>query len=72
VQVFAQDGDRVAEGDAILELSSMKLFYAVNAPCAGTLTGLSVAPGDQVSSGEVLCDVILNAEDTAAATASAA
>ena len=71
VQVFAQDGDRVSEGDAILELSSMKLFYAVNAPCAGTLTGLSAAPGDQVSSGEVLCDVVVDTEDTAAPASAA-
>ena len=68
--MFAQDGDKIAEGDAILELSSMKLFYAVNAPCTGILSGLRVKPGDQVASSQVLCDVI--AETDGAQPASAA
>lgn len=68
-QVFAQDGDKVVQGDAILELSSMKLFYAVDAPCSGVLSGLRVAPGDQVGSGEVLCDVIAEADSAAPAAA---
>ena len=68
-QVFAQDGDKIAEGDAILELSSMKLFYAIEAPCSGVLSGLRVAPGDQVGSGEVLCNVVAEADGTAPATA---
>ncbi len=63
-QVFAQNGDKVAEGDAILELSSMKLFYAVNAPCSGVLSGLRVKPGDQVASSQVLCDVIAETDGT--------
>ena len=68
-QVFAQDGEKVAEGDAILEVSSMKLFYAIDAPCSGVLSGLRVAPGDQVGSGEVLCDVVAEADSAAPATA---
>ena len=65
LQVFAKDGDTVAEGDAILELSSMKLFYAVNAPCSGVLSGLRVAPGDKVGSGQVLFDVVAKTESAA-------
>ncbi len=61
----------MTEGDAILELTSMKLFYAVNAPCDGTLSGLSVAPGDQVSSSEVLCEVIQDSVDSAAPASAA-
>ena len=68
-QVFAQDGDKVAEGDAILELSSMKLFYAVNAPCGGVLSGLRVKPGDQIGSSQVLCDVISETDSAQPASA---
>jgi biotin carboxyl carrier protein len=35
----------------------MKMENEVHAPAAGTVSGLTVAPGDQVRAGDVLCVV---------------
>lgn len=48
-------GDQVAEGDLIMILESMKMEIPVEAPVAGTLSAINVAPEDSVEEDEVLC-----------------
>ena len=49
-----QTGDRVAAGDTILIVESMKMEIPIDAPAAGTLRELLVAEGEGVSEGQVL------------------
>ena len=56
-KVAVGDGDTVEPGELILVLEAMKMEHAVTAPAAGTISGLTVAPGDTVSGGDVLCRV---------------
>jgi biotin carboxyl carrier protein len=48
-------GDSVAEGEIIMILESMKMEIPVEAPVAGTLAGLNVAPEESVEEDQVLC-----------------
>jgi len=50
-------GETVAEGEAVLVLEAMKMEMPVNAPCAGTVTEILVAKGDQVGAGQTLATV---------------
>ena len=47
-------GDRVAVGDAVVLLESMKMEIPVTAPLDGTVTELRVAPEDKVQEGDVV------------------
>ncbi len=53
-QVVAGVGERVAAGDAILILESMKMEIPVEAPRAGVVRELRVAEGQTVQEGEVV------------------
>ena len=53
-QITTKPGDRVAAGDAVIVLESMKMEIPVEAPCAGTLTEIRVAEGDAVEEGAIL------------------
>lgn len=46
--VLVADGDRVAEGDAVVAIEAMKMEHRVTAPVAG-IVRLAVAQGEQVS-----------------------
>ena len=48
-------GDNVAEGDLIMILESMKMEIPVEAPVAGTLVEIKVAPEDSVEEDQILC-----------------
>lgn len=48
-------GDQVADGDIIMILESMKMEIPVEAPCAGTIVALSVAPDESVEEDQILC-----------------
>ena len=52
-----QNGDRVAKGETILIIESMKMEIPLDAPAAGTLRELLVAEGESVSEGQVLAIV---------------
>lgn len=52
-----QAGDRVAVGETILIVESMKMEIPIDAPAAGTLRELLVAEGEGVSEGQVLAVV---------------
>ena len=53
-QVPVEVGQRVATGDTIAILESMKMEIPVEAPVAGTVAELRVAPDDQVNEGDVI------------------
>ena len=48
-------GDAVEQGDLIMILESMKMEIPVEAPVAGRLAEISVAPEDSVDEDQVLC-----------------
>jgi biotin carboxyl carrier protein len=53
-QVVAQAGSRVAAGDPILILESMKMEIPVEAPRAGVVRTIPVAEGQTVQEGDVV------------------
>ncbi len=53
-QVVASEGDRVADGDTLVILESMKMEIPVLAESEGTLTKLAVAEGDVVQEGDLI------------------
>ncbi len=50
-------GDKVAEGDTIMIIESMKMEIPVIAEEAGTLSEIRVKPGDPVAEGDVVAIV---------------
>ncbi|MEV6151145.1 biotin carboxylase N-terminal domain-containing protein [Nonomuraea sp. NPDC052129] len=56
-KIVAADGDTVAEGDAIVVLEAMKMEQPLTAHKAGTVTGLSAAVGQTVTSGATICEI---------------
>ena len=63
--VNVADGDRVAEGDVLIVLESMKMELSITAPYAGTVAGLELATGDRVALKQPLVAVIPDPEETA-------
>jgi acetyl-CoA/propionyl-CoA carboxylase biotin carboxyl carrier protein len=57
VKVAVEDGQQVAEGDAIVVLEAMKMEQPIKAHRAGTVTGLTAEVGDSVTSGAVICEL---------------
>ena len=53
-QLSVGAGAKVAAGDRLLVLESMKMEIAVNAPAAGTVARILVSPGALVSAGHLL------------------
>jgi acetyl-CoA carboxylase biotin carboxyl carrier protein len=53
-QVVAKAGDRVAAGDPILILESMKMEIPVEAPRAGVVQAVRVSEGETVQEGDIL------------------
>tara|TARA_B100001123_G_C14739901_1_gene800499 strand:+ start:189 stop:410 length:222 start_codon:yes stop_codon:yes gene_type:complete len=56
-KVLLEVGAKVAEGDVIMILESMKMEIPVESPIAGTLAELKVSPEDQVEEDQVLAVV---------------
>jgi biotin carboxyl carrier protein len=52
--VVAQVGDAVVPGDTLVVLESMKMEIPVVVEAAGTVSEISVTPGDVVREGDVL------------------
>lgn len=57
VKIAVDNGDEVAEGDLVLVLEAMKMEQPLTAHKSGTVSGLSVSPGDTVSAGAVLATI---------------
>lgn len=53
-QVTAKRGDRVAAGDAVIVLESMKMEIPVEAPRAGTVQEIKVREGQTVQEGDTV------------------
>ena len=62
-QVAARPGDRVARGDKLVSLEAMKMETILTAPHDGTVAGLYVNVGAQVTAGQVVAAVLPD-EDT--------
>ncbi|HET7385531.1 MAG TPA: biotin/lipoyl-binding carrier protein [Nocardioidaceae bacterium] len=54
MQVGVEPGDRVAAGDTVVLLESMKMEIPVLAERAGTVSAVKVGTGDVVQEGDVL------------------
>jgi acetyl-CoA/propionyl-CoA carboxylase biotin carboxyl carrier protein len=57
VKVAVEDGATVEAGDLVVVLEAMKMEQPLNAHKSGTVTGLSAAVGEVVTSGAALCDI---------------
>jgi biotin carboxyl carrier protein len=53
-KVLLATGARVAQGDVIIILESMKMEIPVEAPCDGVLVEICVAPEEQVDEDQIL------------------
>ena len=54
VEVFVAVGDKIAEGDPLLEVETDKAVTAIPSPYTGTVSEVRVAAGDAVHVGDVL------------------
>ncbi len=57
VKVSVVEGDQVSEGDLVIVLEAMKMEQPITAHRSGVIANLQAAPGDPVSSGQVLCEI---------------
>ncbi|MEV0617201.1 biotin carboxylase N-terminal domain-containing protein [Nonomuraea sp. NPDC050404] len=57
VKVVAADGDAVNEGDTVVVLEAMKMEQPLAAHKSGTITGLTAAVGQTVTSGATICEI---------------
>jgi acetyl-CoA/propionyl-CoA carboxylase biotin carboxyl carrier protein len=57
VKVAVEDGATVEAGDLVVVLEAMKMEQPINAHKAGTVTGLSAAVGETVTSGAAICEI---------------
>ena len=57
LSVEAQEGQRLAEGDMVVLLESMKMEIPVLTETSGTLTKIAVAKGDVVQAGDLIAVV---------------
>ena len=53
-QLKAKPGDKVADGDTLLVIESMKMEIPIESPIAGVLRRIDVAEGDSVNEGQIL------------------
>ncbi|MEO5711093.1 MAG: biotin/lipoyl-binding carrier protein [Nocardioidaceae bacterium] len=59
LKVGVAPGERIAVGDAVVLLESMKMEIPVLAEHAGTVAAVKVGPGDVVQEGDVLLTIDL-------------
>jgi acetyl-CoA/propionyl-CoA carboxylase, biotin carboxylase, biotin carboxyl carrier protein len=57
VKIVAADGEHVEAGDTVVVLEAMKMEQPLTAHKAGAVTGLSVAVGQTVPAGAVICQL---------------
>jgi acetyl-CoA/propionyl-CoA carboxylase biotin carboxyl carrier protein len=57
VKVLVATGAKVETGEPLVVLEAMKMETAISAPRAGTVAGLSVAPGDTAAAGQVIATI---------------
>ena len=64
VQILAQNGATVTEGDTLLILEAMKMEHRIRADRSGIVEGLDVEVGDQVAGDQLLAVVGTEAQET--------
>jgi acetyl-CoA/propionyl-CoA carboxylase, biotin carboxylase, biotin carboxyl carrier protein len=57
VKIVAADGEHVEAGDTVVVLEAMKMEQPLTAHKGGTVTGLSIAVGQTVPAGAVICQL---------------
>jgi len=57
IEVSVEVGAKVADGDAVVLLESMKMEIPVIAEHGGVVRAIKVAPGDVVQEGDVLVEL---------------
>ena len=57
VKVVVEEGQEVAEGDAVVVIEAMKMEQPLKAHKAGTVTGLQAEVGATVTNGAVICEL---------------
>ncbi|TQL66453.1 biotin-dependent enzyme [Nocardioides albertanoniae] len=57
INVGVQPGDKIAVGDTVMLLESMKMEIPVLAETPGTVVAVKVASGDVVQEGDVLVEL---------------
>ena len=57
LRVLVQEGDSVAEGDALLVLEALKMEIEVKAPSAGRVTYIAVVADRRVETGDLLVTI---------------
>ena len=57
VKVAVEEGQEVAEGDAVVVIEAMKMEQPINAHKSGTITNLQAEVGATVNNGAVLADI---------------
>jgi biotin carboxyl carrier protein len=58
LSVAVSPADRVAAGDTVVLLESMKMEIPVLVEAPGTVRAIKVAPGDVVQEGDVLVEIV--------------
>ena len=66
-QVAVRPGTRVAQGDKLISVEAMKMETVLTAPHDGTVAGVYVAGGAQVTAGQVLAAVLPDGDAEGAA-----
>jgi len=57
VAVLVKPGDKVAAGQPIMTLEAMKMEHVHTASIAGTISGIDVAEGEQVTTGKIVVEI---------------
>jgi len=57
LSLLVKEGDRINEGQTILELENEKAVAPIPAPAAGTVTKIRVKEGDKISVGQVILSI---------------
>jgi biotin carboxyl carrier protein len=60
LSVAVDTGDRVAAGDVVVVLESMKMEIPVIAEEDGTVRSVKIAPADVVQDGDVMLELVLD------------
>src|SRR5438477_7397706 len=66
------EGDVVVKGDPLLEVETDKVTVEIEAPAAGTLSGISAAEGEDVPVGQAIAVVLAEGESPSANDAAVA
>jgi acetyl-CoA carboxylase biotin carboxyl carrier protein len=60
LSVSVEPGDKVAAGDVVIVLESMKMEIPVIAEDDGTVRSVKIAPADVVQDGDVMLELVLS------------